>query len=88
VGHTIKPALKWVANVWSHLIVGRTIKLALKVGRELKKVGKHCLRSNAQNRHPFHHVPEIRRMLPKNAHDACRVHTALQSLMGTPLKAE
>jgi len=24
--------------------VGRTIKLALKVGRELKKVGKHCSR--------------------------------------------
>ena len=24
--------------------MGRTIKLALKVGRELKKVGKHCCR--------------------------------------------
>ena len=24
--------------------MGRTIKLALKVGRDLKKVGKHCVR--------------------------------------------
>ena len=30
-------------NVGSYLIVGRTIKLALKVGRELKRVGKHCI---------------------------------------------
>ena len=30
--------------------MGRTIKLALKVGRELKKVGKHCFKQNQKLR--------------------------------------